>query len=206
MTYIKTNATCCCCLNLRLGCLILTFIQLVIGIATTVLVILNWVGVTNSSFGTNGATNTVNSNATLNTLGNVGQYVSFGSFIVMLLIGLFGFVGTLKCKPWMLLIYVIITTIIMLANLVGVVFSFINRQWYNGMLALISLLVQGYFIYAVYRYRKVILAARHAANYSGAYAPENNMNEYNAHPYNTAQPMAQQPANIVHAPDKSYAV
>ncbi|KAK9708126.1 hypothetical protein K7432_009800 [Basidiobolus ranarum] len=205
MAYIKTSATCCCCINLRVGCLILTFLQLIVGIVTTVLVILNWVGVTNSSFGSSNTT-VVNPNSTLQTLGNIGQYVSFGSFIVMLLIGIFGFFGTLKCKPWMLLIYVIITSIIMLANLVGVVLSFINKQWYNGLLALISLLIQGYFIYAVYRYRKVILAAKHELNYSGAYIPDSTNQEYNAHPYNTAQPMSQQPANIVHAPDKSYGV
>ncbi|KAK9765376.1 hypothetical protein K7432_006339 [Basidiobolus ranarum] len=200
MAYIKTNATCCCCFNLRVGCLILTFIQLFVGIVTTILVILNWAGVTNSSFSSNNVNN-ANTNSTLQTLGDIGQYVSFGSFVVMLLIGIFGFFGTLKCKPWMLLIYVIITSIIIIADAVGVVLSFINRQWYNGLLALIALLIQGYFVYAVNRYRKVTLAARHALNFSGAHVPDSNNPEYTG-----TQPMSQQPANVVHAPDKSYAV
>ncbi|ORY00991.1 hypothetical protein K493DRAFT_312592 [Basidiobolus meristosporus CBS 931.73] len=89
----------------------------------------------------------------------------------------------------MLLVYLGMATILMLAGFVGMVMAFINHEWYNGVLALIMILLQAFFALNIARYRQVVIAADHALNYSGVYVPEEGNQAYSANP--DLQPSAQ---------------
>ncbi|ORX80537.1 hypothetical protein K493DRAFT_308308 [Basidiobolus meristosporus CBS 931.73] len=119
-------------------------------------------------------------------VGRIGLYMVFTTFLGMLLIGMVGFYGTWKvtpnCKPWVLLLYLVITSMLATTEFSGLILTLVNKEWYNGVLSLIVLLSQLYFGYNVYRYRRLVLIAQHAMNFSGQYTVEKLDKVYSAIP------------------------
>ncbi|KAK9701564.1 hypothetical protein K7432_011648 [Basidiobolus ranarum] len=179
---MSKHETCLCCINIRIGCLILTGFELLLGLLFLVLISLNWGGVTNSSFNANNNDIRSDSNASTFQAGRIGLYLLFAAFFVTFWSSIFGFMGIIRHKSWMLLTYLVLTVILMLAEFVGMVLAFINHEWYNGVLAIIAFLLQSTFVYNIARYREVVIAEEHAINYSGVYAAEEGNQEYTANP------------------------
>ncbi|KAK9703686.1 hypothetical protein K7432_010608 [Basidiobolus ranarum] len=152
MAKIASQQTCCICINLRTGCLILTIYQMLMGAVACILSVMALMVISDST--TNNSDQY--SREVLWTVSVVLLVASMIEFAV----GLIGVIGVAKSKPNVLLVYLIFDMLSILCTVGAIIISLMNQDTRSTIQSVVMVLFQIYFFWSIFRYRKEILTAR----------------------------------------------
>ncbi|ORX84512.1 hypothetical protein K493DRAFT_411558 [Basidiobolus meristosporus CBS 931.73] len=148
MTKVPSNRRCCGCVNLRTGCLILTYFQMIGGLVLSLLVVILLALLRSTQARSFEGYSVENI--------RMASYILLGISIFSSIVGLLGVLGTYKSKPGLLLAYLIIDAVCIAGWFGGVIATFQSRNALWGIQFTVMLLLQIYFFIPVHQYRREI--------------------------------------------------
>ncbi|KAK9721369.1 hypothetical protein K7432_003476 [Basidiobolus ranarum] len=152
MAQIQTQQTCCGCINLRVGCLLLTILQMLLGIVGCVLSVLIIIGISNGTV-------TASQDYPKDLLW-AGSFVLLIASVLVFSVGLIGVIGVAKSKSTVLSVYLFLDTLSIICSIGGIILAFKNRDLGGGIQSIVLILFQVYFFSVIFRYRREVKAIK----------------------------------------------
>ncbi|ORX99862.1 hypothetical protein K493DRAFT_348290 [Basidiobolus meristosporus CBS 931.73] len=148
---VPSRQTCCGCINLRVGSLLLTIFQMLLGIIGCGLSIWILLETSRRSPGSRD-------------LLWAGPFVLLIASAIVFTVGMIGVIGIAKSKSTVLLVYLIFNTLSVMCSVGAVVLAFKNGDVPGGVQSVLVALLQVYFFFVILRYRREVKAFKRAHN------------------------------------------